>query len=424
MKSKIDKLKNCMYELNITLSADEANKHLNLAYDKINKSVQVPGFRKGKAPIDVLKKNYEGLAKEELIDSVVPLYYQEAMKETDIEPVAEPNLVDINFEKDSGITFKIKIPMKPEIKLARYKGIKLAKKKADVTIKDVDDMLAKLKEQHAEFRSLESSQVKENDYIVCDIVCNVDGEVIEDKKNITLPVKKEFPIPELVKGLEGAKPKEEVSVEAILPEKIYEDKYAGKKGKFSIVIHEIKEKILPDLDDDFAKKLGAFEKLEDLKKKLEDDIKIYKKRQQEEDLQNQLVDKLLKYNKFSTPESLVEKEKEILTDQFNKNLASSGVKEQQADAYKEKMMKDINVQAEKRVRTYFLLSHIAQEEKIDINDKEIQDEINKLAESTRQTPESFKSYLKKEKLLGNFVSDIKVKKIMKFLLDSAKIRQE
>jgi len=422
MENKVRKVKDSTYELRIKLSSEEVKEYFNSAYKQINKEVQVSGFRKGKVPKDILEKYYGGLAKEKVINSVIPEYYNKVLEESEIEPIVEPVVTDVKFTPDSSFFFKVKVSVKPEIILNKYKGIKLTKKKIRVDDKEIEDMLNRIRERHAIFHPAKSDKVKRGNYIICDVLCKLNDKIIEDKKNIRLPVKEEFPIPELVKGLVGSKQGEEKVIQTVLPEGLYEKEYVGEKAKFYITISEIKERILPELNDDFAKQVGEFEKLQDLQEKIREDIKIYKQRRQAEEMEKSLIDKLLKYNQLIVPAPIVEKEKENLLKQAKHNLASKGVSDKQFEAYEEKMLKQIETQAEKRVKTYFLLHEIAQKENIQVIQEDVQNKIDSLAESTQQTSGKIKSYLKKENLLDNLISEMKVRRVIEFLMNNAKVK--
>lgn len=424
MDEKVKRQKDNTCELKIKLTPEETKDRLEETYKEINKNVQIPGFRKGNAPKDIIKEKYSGMAKGRVKESAVSECYKKVLMKHDIQPMGEPRVTELNLKNNLELNFKVEIPVKPEIKLKKYKGIKLTKEKVEVDKEEVNKTLKQLREQRAELKTVESGQAKEGSFIVCDIKCKVEGEIIEDKENITIPIREEFPIPELLKGLKGSKAGEKKEIEAKLPQDIYEEKNAGKTGKYFVTIHEIKQKELPELNDEFAKQLGGIENLKQLKERIREDIRRKKEQERDRKLERQLLDKLLSYNKFRVPQSLIEKEKESMIDQTEQNLGSRGMPQQQIEAYKQKMLEDIDQQAEKRVKNYFLLNSIAKEEDITVTEEEIENKIDELAKSSGQSVKEFKEHLRKENLSYNLLSEVKSRKIINFLLDKARIKEK
>src|SRR3989338_4820829 len=366
MQVEITRVDECKRKLNITISGDVVSKELSRIYQEMNQRVNIKGFRKGKVPRKVLKQLYKRDAEVSLLQELVPKACEKVFVANNMKTVSDYLLEKYELEEGNGLKLDISVEVIPDIVLRDYKGVKIQKKSSDVTDEDVDNALKQKQHDSAELKTVESRGAENGDEMVLDFSGKIDGKIFEGGEGkdfrIILGEKK------MVEGFEdkllGAKAGEKREVEIAYPQDAPNKALAGKKVVFEAMVKEIKERILPQLNDEFAKDLGDYNDLNSLKEKVRDDIKNTKEYYIKLEHQKEIIEKILEENPFTPPAILVSREFEFL----KKNLASrlSGGKAADINFGKEseKIEQELLKEAEKRVRESLLLEKIAVEEKI------------------------------------------------------------
>ena len=400
------------------IPVEEVRTTLDKVYKDINSIVSIPGFRKGKAPREILEKYHGEEAMERAARDMVGDSYSQAIKESDTVPVGLPQISDVQFTDGKQAGYKAVVDIRPKVDLLGYDKIRVKKKHVEIKEEDVDKYISMLQESHAQFKAVEGRPAKLGDYIICDVSCESDGKpVYEEKKNIWLYMNKEQSLPELVDGLTGAEKDETKEILATLPQ----DK---KRVIFTIKVNAIKEKELPAINDDFVKNIGPYENLAAFKESAKRDLLHKKENEAMIELKNQIYDQFLKNTRFIVPQGLVGEELERLIEEARAGL-------QKNDVGKDDMEKRINefrdkfeVEAVKRVKLYFILDEIAKLEGIEVTDREVEEALSVLAQQSNTTPEKVKKHYTDNNILGYLRNQIKEGKITQVLLSKINIKEE
>ncbi|WP_077618986.1 trigger factor [Bacillus sinesaloumensis] len=425
MSAKWEKLEGNQGVLTVEVDAETFNNGLDEAFKKVVKQVNVPGFRKGKMPRGMFEKRFgvESLYQDAL-DIVLPDAYENAIKETGIEPVDRPEVDVEQIEKGQNLIFTAKVTVKPEVKLGEYKGLEVEKLDDTVTDEDVDAEIKQLQERNAELVVKEEGTVENGDTVVIDFEGFVDGEAFEGGKaeNHTLEIGSGSFIPGFEEQLVGVAAGAEKDVEVTFPEEYHAENLAGKPATFKVKVHEIKAKELPELDDEFAKDVDdEVETLEELKAKTRTRLEETKKRDAENSLKDTLIEKASENAEIDIPEAMVNTELDRMVREFEQRLQMQGMNlelyfqfsGQDENALREQMKED----AGKRVRVNLTLEAIAKVENIEVTEEEINAELENMSGMYGVSVEELKQMLGDVNGIGE---DLKIRKAIDFLVENSK----
>jgi trigger factor len=371
----------------IEISEKDFENAVQKAYLKNRNYFVVPGFRKGKVPRKIIEMNYgKEVFYEEALNSILPDAYDEAIDELKLEPVGYPEIDVEDIEKGKPVVVKAEVVIKPEVELGDYKNFEIKKIEYNVSNEDVEKELKTVQEMNARIIVAESRETKKGDILTIDYEGYVDGEQFEGgtAENQELTLGSNTFIPGFEEQLIGKKKNDEVEVKVNFPEDYFEESLKGKEALFKVTIHEIKEKELPVLDDEFAIDVSEFDTLEeykeDLRKKLEKEIKEKEKTETE----NAVVDKVVELSKVDVPEVMVENQIENEIRQFTYSLQMQGLELEQYFQFTNSNLEDFKAQieptAKEKVRADLVLDAISKEEEIEVSDEDIDKELDKLAE--------------------------------------------
>ena len=426
MSAKWEKQEGNEGVLTIDVPAEDFDQALDKAFKKVVKTVQIPGFRKGKVPRKIFEKRFgvESLY-QDAVDIVLPEAYMKAVEETGISPVDQPEVDIEEIEKGKNLVFTAKVIVKPEVTLGEYKGLEVEEQSVEVTDEDVEQELEAQRQQHAELVVKEEGNVEEGDTVVMDFEGFMDGEAFEGGKgeNHSLEIGSEQFIPGFEEQLVGKETGEESEIEINFPEDYHAEELAGKKATFKVKIHEIKEKELPELDDEFAKDVDEeVETLDELKKKKKEQLEEQKKQDAENQKRETLIEQASNNAEVDIPEAMVNTELEQMIKEFEQRLQMQGMtmemyyqfSGQDENALKEQMRED----AQKRVKTNLTLEAIVNEETIEVSQEDVDAELEKMASMYGTEVEQLKQMLG-----GNtdaLKEDLKFKKAIDFLIEHSK----
>jgi trigger factor len=423
MKTSIEEISSIKKKVSIEISEDQVTQEVNSFYKDLGKKAKIKGFRPGKVPRDILQRYFKDYVKSEVIQKLIQDTYPQALSEADLKPVSPPMIDPGEFEDGKPFQYTAVIEVKPDIKLEEYTGLKIEGKKEEVKDEEVEERLKSLQNLHANLKTIsEARPIQTGDYVILDYEARVGGEPLEEGKAIdfTVEVGSGQFIPAFEEKLIGLKPEEEGEIEVSFPEDYGYQKWAGKTISFRVKIKETKEKILPPLDDEFAKDLGD-SSLDELKIKLRGEIEKEKKRILEAQLKNQMVDQLLEANSFEVPESLVEEQAKALVSDTKLRLAAQGVDFKNLGVSEEKLQEDYRSLAKKQVKTFLIFEKIAGCEGIAVTDEEADDRLKEISERMHQKFDVVKQYYEKNGLLPEVKAGIIRDKTLNFLLEKANI---
>lgn len=425
MNVKVDKQENSKVVLEFTMDKETFEKELDKAFHKNAKYFKVPGFRNGKVPRNVVEKVYgEGVLYETVIEDNVDDEYRKAVEDNKLEVVSKPELDVKQIGKGKDLIYTVTLFVKPEATVKKYKGLEVKKIDSKVSKKDVDAAIESDRQKNARVVSVDDRDLQKDDISTIDFEGFVDGVAFEGGKaeNFELTIGSGQFIPGFEDQLIGMKIGEEKEINVTFPKEYHAENLAGKPATFKVKLISIKSKILPELDDEFAKDVSEFETLADYRKDVEKKVK----KQKEESAKNQkeiaVIDKLVENTEVVIPESMIDDEVESMSNQFVSNLAYQGLDLKTYCMYmnttEEEFKKNLRPEAEKNVKLKLALDAIEKLEDIKVEAKEIDEKIDELKK--QYGSENTNDDLNKNENVRHYMEEkIKQDKLMKIIVDSA-----
>lgn len=428
MQFHLEKLDKNFVQLTATASSDEVNTALAEAYKRVVNKVNLPGFRKGHIPRLVLEAHFgKEILHEDAVNILVTKGYFEAVKEHQLEPIDQPNLeLDKPIAENQPFTFKAKIQVLPEVQLGEYKGLQVEKPEVHVGDEQVEAQLKALQERHAEL-VLSDKQVLENgDFAVIDFEGYVDGKAFPGgaAQSYTLEIGSKSFIPGFEEQLIGMKVGAEKEIKVTFPADYQNKELAGREAEFKVALKEIKVKEIPEIDDEFAKSIGNFENVAQLKADLLEKLIHAAEHESEAKFSQEIIDKAVENAKVEIPEIMIERELEDLTQRFEQNLAYQGLSMDRyleyAQKTREQVKEDFLPEARKRIKTDLVLNSVAKAEKITVSDAELDEKLHELAHIYQvKDPAAFRRDIEKKGRLGDIKQALLLEKTADFLKTQA-----
>ncbi len=419
-KSNVKVLSGCKREIELDVDAVEVTKEFNDIIAQFSSRAKIPGFRPGKAPLDIIKKKFYPELKESLINSIVPKALNSEFRAKNIKPVGMPVVTDFRFKEGEPLHIKAQYEVWPEFELPDYKRIKVKQKKVDVTPQEIDRSLEDLRERSAEYIPVEGRGVAEGDYVAVEI----NSRDVNTKR--ALPLEKGVILAghagneeALNKNLAGLKPGDERTF-IISHDKSHQNKrVAGKTVEYTMKVVSIKERKLPKLDDEFAKDLGEFKSLKDLKEKIEKEIISTKEKATQNEMADEVLQKISDKLNIDLPESILEQEHIAVM----RRLLSARHQHNPNKEELDRLKIEGKQKAEKNLKSHLILLKIAEKEKIEISDEDLQEEFKRIAKVNNlplaKVVDSINREGKREELRDSLV----LKKTVDFLIDNAIIER-
>ena len=427
MKTTVEKLENNMVKVDIEIDADTAEKEYSKACKRLAQRVNIPGFRKGKAPRAILEKNIGAESiKRDVLDSVLPNAFAKAISENNLNIITEPYLESYNFELGKPVTVVAKMELKPEVKFEQYKDMELEVEEYKTAPDAMDKELNELAEK---FTTLEKADKKstDKDVVLMDFEGSVDGKLIDGgaAKNYLLDLEHSNFIPGFAEQLVGHKAGDEFTIDVTFPENYHEENLKGKPAQFKITLREVKAKIKPEINDDLAKKVGKFKNLDELKADIQKYLDNTAKIENDKRSANKVFDAILSKMSVDIQDTMIEREKQALVADFKQKVAQSGVTWE--DVLKqdgaEKIDKELREEAISRIKNSLMMSEIAKLENIQVTAQDLEQKIGEMA-SLYQTDKDtiFREIRKNTALIQSLSQQALSQKVTKFLIDNNKIK--
>ncbi len=421
MKYKIRQTGKTQKIVEFHISREIVAGELDKIYQEISRTASLPGFRTGKAPIELIKKRYKKEATDEAVKNLLTDSFKKAATESEINILGFPEISDVQFDEEKGFSYKATVNLRPQVRLKGYKGLSLKQVKIEVGESDVDSEINSLRDMNAKFSTKEGC-AKTGNYIICDVECIVDGQPVEKKENVWLYVGEPAFIPG--KELEDLKANDEKDVEKVLPKDYSKKEVAGKKARFHITAKEIKEKMLPELNDDFALTAGNFKNMAELREAVRESLKRKNRIRERQELESEALKLLDKTAVFNAPQFMVDRHLEALVKEAKNRLK----REQQASADEaesmEKALRErLKHEAVREVRAFFILDEIAKSENITVDDKEIDAAFQVMASSVGRPADEVRKYYNENNMVENMREDIKQRKVLDFIIKNANIAE-
>ena len=427
MSVTVEKLEKSMAKLTIEVSAEDFDKAINKVYLKQRARINVPGFRKGKAPRKLIEQMYgTGVFLEDAINDTINSTYPEAAQGCEIsnEISSNPDIELVQAEAGKPLIYTATVAVKPPVGLGKYKGVEVEKTDVTVSDEEVDAELAAEQEKNASYNEITDRPVADGDKINLNFEGFVDGVAFEGGKGEDYPLtigSGSF-IPGFEEQLVGAEIGKEIEVNVTFPENYQSAELAGKPAVFKCTVLKITEKVLPELNDEFADDVSEFSTLEEYKADIRKNLEVKKEEKARTEKENKVIDAIIADSEIEIPEPMLKAQQEQIVDEFAQRLQSQGLNIDQYFSYmggsREKMMDEVKDQADKRIRTRLVLEEIVKAENIVATEEDFEVELGKLAEAYGTDLETIKKIFEgREK--DRMMEDIAVQKAVSFVADNA-----
>ena len=425
MSVKVEKLEKGMAKLTIEVSAEELEKAVEKVYQKQKGSISIPGFRKGKVPRNMVEKMYgKGVFLEEAANEIIPDAYEKAYEECEEEITSTPKIEAVQLEAGKPFIFTAEVALKPEVKLGKYKGVEIDKIDTAVTDEEVDEAINKEREQNARSINVEDRPVQDKDDTIIDFEGFVDGVAFAGGKgeNYPLTIGSGAFIPGFEEQLIGKNLNEECEVNVTFPEDYHSDDLAGKAAMFKVTVKEIKEKQLPELDDEFAAEVSEFDTLAEYKEDVKKNLADKKVKEADSAKEDAVVDAIIEAAEMEIPDAMMETQQRQMVEDFAQNIQGQGISFDQYLQFTgmtaDKFIEQVKPQAEKRIKSRLVLEAIVKAENIVATDEDYDAEIKEMADAYKMEVDKVKEIIGdagKEQMM----KDIAVKKAAKFAVENA-----
>jgi trigger factor len=380
--------------IEVEIPADRLSSEAQRVTSEFSRHAKLPGFRPGKIPANVVRSRFAKEIQEEVMSRLLPVSFREAIADKDIEPVGDPELEHVDaFIEGAPIKYKAKFEVKPHFDLRDYRGIEVDDPKIEVTDKDVDEMIERLRDQASAYRPETERGLDDGDFAVIDIASTAEGmEPKSDSGHFKMG--EESPLPELHGALRGKKPGETASVEKEYGEDASNEAFRNKKVKHDVTLKEIRVQEKPEVNDEFAKSVGGWENVTQMREVIGNDIKRHRELEVLRAKRNQIGDALINTHEFDVPEALVEEELGKSMQNYARYLASQGIDLEKVDLDWRRIGDDFRPDAVKRVQRSLILEAIARKEGITISDVEVDAEIRRASNEQGREFADVKHHLK------------------------------
>lgn len=423
MKVTVSEINPCKKVLKIHIPNDVVEKELDAVYKEIAKVAEVPGYRKGKAPRNIIEQRHSKEAKDEVLNRLIPQTYTQAIRDNNISPVAHPEVSQVKFTDGEPLYYEASVDVKPVVKLKKYKGLSVNKRKLKIDNSELENALNTVRERFAEYKTIDGRAAKEGDFVIADYEFTVDGKT--EKRDGAWFSLGDNPneIKEITAKLKGAQPNDEIEVKAKLPENYPKKELASKEADFKLKVKEIKEKSLPALDDEFVKGLGDYKTVADFKEALKTDTQARKESEIKIEVEKQLAEQLIKLNPMIVPESMIKNQAAQIVKDVKMRLAYQGLPQEEIDKQEELLFNNALKDAESQVKIYFLTEEIAKAENITCSDEELEKRLELLAKQNKTDIAKIKEYFQKNNSIDTLKEQIEREKVIDYLISEAKVKE-
>lgn len=427
MSLKVEKLEGGMAKLTIEVSAEEFKKAIETAYNKNKKKIQMPGFRAGKVPRNMIEKMYgKGVFYEDAANEIIPGAYEKAFNECEEEIVSTPEIDVVQAEEGKPFIFTAEVALKPEVTLGKYKDIEIDKIEVEVTEEEINETIERERKNSARTITVEDRPVKDEDIVTIDFEGFVDEVAFDGGKgeDFDLTIGSHSFIDTFEEQLIGKNIGDDVEVNVTFPETYHVDDLKGKPALFKVKIKGIKENELPELDDDFASEVSEYDTFEEYKKSVEDHLKEKKVDEAKTKKEDAVIAAIIEDAKMDIPEAMLKTEQRSIVRDFSERLQMQGMNIDQYYMYtgtnEEQMMEQVKEQAERRIKTRLVCEAVVDAEKIEVSEEELDAELKKLADQYGLELDKVKNEFMDEERIKEFKKDIAIQKAITFVTESAK----
>lgn len=418
---KLVLVEGCRHALEISIPVEEVENETGRVINDIQKKARLPGFRPGKAPTNLIRRQFEGSIREQVLNNLLPKRLKEEFEREDLHVVGTPDITDVQFNEGEPLRFKAEFEVVPQLELKDYKGLSVAYHDPDVTDEDVEKRIEEIRIQKADYANVDPRPIEDGDFAVLSLesISGVEGEPVKQDEMML-----QIGSPETMEGfsenLRGMSPDEEKEFELTYPEDYGETKLAGKTVGFRARVKGIRKRELPDLNEEFAQDLGDYRTLEELRQAIRRSLFAQRQYEAQQEAKNKLVDSVVDAHDFVVPETLIERQIQTRVEQRLRSLAAEGVDPKSIRLDWEKVKASQREQAMREVKASLLLSKIAERESIEPLRDEVDREVERIARQQREPVAAVRLRFEKDGTLGRIASNIQVDKTINFLFEHAR----
>jgi len=407
--------------LEITIPVEEVDRETEAVVEGLKSRVKLHGFRPGKVPAGVIRSRFADEIRQEVLQNLVPKALGKRFQDENLNVVGEPDIKDLKFDEGESLTFRAEFDVLPEIELADYSSLEVGYSPPDITDEDIDKRLETLREQKAEYVNEDPRPIADGDYAVVslDSVAGVEGEPIQ-RDELVLAVGGEDTLQDFTTNLLGMEPGQEKEFDVSYPDDYGESSLSGKTVRFRAKVTGIRRKELPEVNDEFAKDLGDYKDLGELRETLRGALRDEREFLALREAKNEIVEKIVDMHDFPVPEVLVERQIESTIQQRLQDLAAQGVDPRNLQIDWKKVRETQSERAEREVKASLLLSRIAEREAIAVTNEDVDTEIQRIARQRREMPAVVRKRLEEEHQLNSLANSIRTEKTLNKLFDQAR----
>lgn len=426
MEVVVEEISELTRKVIVTLDSENVQKKLNNAYNKLKKEVKMKGFRRGKVPRSVIEKSYKKQVEADVGEKLIQDTYFDAIEQKKVEPVVHPEIQELSYNDNGTFSYVAMVDIKPEFEIGDYKGLSVVRPDTSVSDEEIDARVEAMRKEMAALRQVTDRAIEKGDVVVLDFQGFHNGHPMKNVKNdnYSVDVGSGNMGEEFEEKLVGMKKDEEATHEVEFNASHPNPILAGKKVEFKVVVKDVKEKVLAEIDDEFAKDVSnEFKTLQDLKDSIKKAMSQQKEDEGKGQLTDRLMEKLLESNQFDVPDRLVRFEIEEMIKQTEKSLEQNGMTLESAGLNRDDLAENNKPVAEKRVRGDFILKKIAELEEIKVQDEDLERGFKRIGDQYNMDVAQVKSYFQSRDDMMPFMNELLNEKILKFLEDEADLQE-
>jgi trigger factor len=405
-------------EIEVEIPADEVGRQTEALIQKYQKVARIPGFRRGHVPASIIRQRFSEEIKTDVVEALVPRFFRQEAERLGVHPVSQPRVTDLHVHEGEPMRFKAAFEVLPEIKLEGYKELRADHAEIVVSDEEVEQSLSDLREQHANFNPIEGRTLADGDFAQVSLDGNPkvgEGQPVH-MDEVLVEIAGKTTMPEFTEHLRGANAGEERTFDVNYPEDAQDKRLAGKTFTYTVKVNALKQKSLPDLNEEFVKKFGEFTTVDELQKRIREQMEFERKHEAEHAAKEKLVAQLIQRNDFEVPESLIEQQIDVRLERGLRALAAQGLTaEQMKKMDLNRLRGGQREQAIHDVKAALLLEKVAEVENVQVSDEEMNAELDSLAKQTKQTTEAIRARLTRDGGLDRIRTRIRNEKTLEFL---------
>lgn len=427
MSVQVENLEKNTAKLTIEVPAEKFEEAVQHSYNKNKGKFNIPGFRKGKAPFNMIKKMYGvGVFYEDAVDEVIDASYPDAAKESGLEIVSRPAVSIEQIEEGKSFIYTAKVAVKPEVTLGQYKGVEVQKTKSDVTEEDIETEIKRAREKNSRLITVEDRGVEDGDQVTIDFDGSVDGKRFEGGKaeDYPLTIGSHTFIDNFEEQLIGKKTGEECEVNVTFPAEYHVEELKNKPAVFKVKVKEIQRKELPEANDEFASEVSDFDTLDEYKADIRKKLQEKKEQDAKVENENNVIEKVVENAQMELPQPMVDTQAREMVENYARRLQSQGLNINDYMKYTgmtpEKLMEQMRPEAEKRIKTRLVLEKVVEVENVEVSDEKLDEQINEIAASYKLEGDKLKEMMG-EREKEQIREDLKVQAAIDLLVEQAKL---